>query len=85
MSNVLPRFFSGHSVQQNRLRWYEHVLRKDGDWVKKCMEYEVVASRPRGRPKRTWSKVVQRDYQVRGLSRDDAMVRGRCRKLSVSG
>jgi len=27
-------------LQQNRLRWYGHVLRKD-DWVKKCMEYEV--------------------------------------------
>jgi len=28
-------------LQQNRLRWYGHVLRKDDDdWVKKCMEYE---------------------------------------------
>jgi len=27
-------------LQQNRLRWYGHVLRKeDNDWVKKCMEY----------------------------------------------
>ena len=27
-------------LQQNRLRWYGHVLRKeDTDWVKKCMEY----------------------------------------------
>ena len=42
-------------LQQNRLRWYGHVLRKDDDdWVKKCMEYEVEGSRPRGRPKRTW-------------------------------
>jgi len=29
-------------LQQNRLRWYGHVLQKeDTDWVKKCMEYEV--------------------------------------------
>jgi len=28
-------------------------------WVKKCMEYEVESSRPRGRPKRTWSEVLQ--------------------------
>jgi len=35
-------------LQQNRLRWYGHVLRKDGDdWVKKCMEYEVEGPRPR--------------------------------------
>ena len=25
-------------LQQNRLRWYRHMLRKeDTDWVKKCM------------------------------------------------
>ena len=30
-------------LKQNRLRWYGHVPRKeDTDWVKKCMEYEVV-------------------------------------------
>ena len=41
-------------LQQNRLRWYGRVLRKDDDdWVKKCMEYEVQGPRPRGRPKRT--------------------------------
>ena len=41
-------------LQQNRLRWYGHVLRKDDDdWVKKCMEYEVEGSRARGRPKKT--------------------------------
>jgi len=34
-------------LQQNRQRWYGHVLRKeDTDWVKKCMEYEVEGSRP---------------------------------------
>ena len=61
-------------LQQNRLRWYGHVLRKEAnDWAKKCMEYEVVGSTPRGRLKRTWLEVVQRDCQVRGLSRDDAV------------
>jgi len=46
-------------LQQNRLRWYGHVLQKDDDdLVKKCMEYEVQGSRPRGRPKRTWRAVV---------------------------
>jgi len=40
-------------LQQNRLRQYGHVLRKeDTDWVKKRIEYEVEGSRPRGRPKR---------------------------------
>ena len=48
-------------LQQNRLRWYGHVLRKDDDdWVKKCMEYEVEGSRPRGRPgKRLYVRTVK--------------------------
>ena len=38
-------------LQQNMLRWYGHMLRKeDNDWVKKCMEYEVKGPRQRGRP-----------------------------------
>jgi len=41
-------------LQQNRLRWYWHVLwKEDNDWVKKCVEYEVKGAGPRGRPKRT--------------------------------
>ena len=36
-------------LQENRLRWYGHVLRKEvNDWVKKYMEYEVEGARPRG-------------------------------------
>ena len=47
-------------LQQNRLRWYVHVLRKDyDDWVKKCMEYEVKGSRPRVRPKRLSERTVK--------------------------
>jgi len=42
------------ALQQNRLRWWGHVLHKDDDWMKKCMEFEVEGSRARGRPKRTW-------------------------------
>ena len=56
-------------LQQNRLRWYGHVLRKDDDWVKKCMEYEVEGSRPSGRPKRTWKEVVREDCQARKLKK----------------
>ena len=29
-------------VKRNRLKWLGHVLRNDdGDWVKKCMSYEM--------------------------------------------
>ena len=73
-------------LQQNRLRWYGHVLQKeDTDWVKKCMEYEVEGSRPIGRPKRTWKEVVQKDCQARNLNKEDAMDRGRWKKLIKIG
>ena len=57
-------------LQQNRLRWYVHVLRKEGtDWVKKRVEYEVEGSRPRVRPKGMWREVMQKDCQARNLKR----------------
>jgi len=37
------------------------------------MEYEVEGTRPRGRPKRTWREVMQKDCQVCKLNREDAM------------
>jgi len=69
-------------LQQNRLRWYGHVLRKENtDWVKKCIEYEVEGSRP----KRTWKEVVQKDCQACNLNKEDAMDRGRWQKLIKIG
>jgi len=73
-------------LEQNRLRWYGNVLQKEEtDWVKKSMEHEVEGSRPRGRPKRTWREVVQRDCQAHNLNREDAMDRGRWKKLIKIG
>jgi len=62
-------------LQQNRLRWYGHVLRKeDNDWVKRCMEYEVegASARPRGKPKKTWREIVEKDCKARGLNKEEA-------------
>jgi len=45
------------------------MLRKeDTDWVKKYMEYEVVGSSARGRPKRTWTEVVQKECRAHKLN-----------------
>jgi len=46
---------------------------EDSDWVKKCMEYEVERARSRGRPKKTWTEIVQKDCQARKLNREDDM------------
>jgi len=69
-------------LQQNSLRWYGRVLRKeDNDWVKKCMEYEVEGSRPRGRPKRIWREVVEKDCEACKLNKEDSVDQNRLRKL----
>ena len=68
-------------LQQKTLRWYEHVLRKeDNDQLKKCMEYEVEGARPRGRLKKTWRKIVEKDCQARKLNREHVMDRIRWMK-----
>jgi len=62
-------------LQQNILRWYGHVLcKEDNDWVKKYIEYEVEGARPTGKPKKTWTEIVEKDCQVHGLNREDALV-----------
>jgi len=45
------------------------------------MEYEVEGSRPRGKPNRTWTEVVQKDCQAHKLNKRDAMDRSRWKKL----
>jgi len=55
-------------LQQNRLRWYRHVLRKeDIDLVKKCMEYEVEVPDPERDQKRTWCKKTVKQGGCYGL------------------
>ena len=55
-------------------------------WLgEKSTEYEVEGSRPRGRPNRTWKEVVQKDCQARNLNKEDAMDRGRWKKLIKIG
>jgi len=44
------------------------------------MEYEVEGARPRGRPKKTWREIVEKDCQARRLNREDAMDRIRMMK-----
>ena len=52
------------AVKRNRLRWLGHVLQKDDDdWVKKIMSFEVEGKRGQGRPRMTWSQVVEKDRE----------------------
>jgi len=44
------------------------------------MEYEVEGARTRGRPKKTWTEIVEKNCQVRGLNMEDAMDHFRWKK-----
>jgi len=41
----------------------------------------VEGARPRGRPKKTWREIVEKNYKVHGLNMEDAMDHSRWRKL----
>ena len=56
------------------------MQKTDNDRLKKCTEYEVEGARPRGRPTKTWTEIVENDCQVRGLNREDVMVCSKCIK-----
>jgi len=47
--------------------------------------YEVEGSRPRGRPKRNRTEVVEKDRQVHKLNTEDAMDHCTLRKLIKNG
>jgi len=46
----------------------------------KYMEYEAEGARPKGRPKKTWEQIVEKDCNACGLKREDAMDHSRWRK-----
>jgi len=63
-------------LQQNRLRWYGHVLRgDDDDWVRRCVGHQVEGPGPGGGPEGTWREVVREGCQARRLSGEDAVDR----------
>ena len=70
-------------VQESRLKWYGHVLRREDEYVgKRVMAMEVPGKRRRGRPKRRWSDIIRNDLSESELSREDAQDRAKWRHKS---
>jgi len=59
---------------------WARAAKKHNDWVKKCMEYEMEGARPRGRPKKTWTEIVEKGCQACKLNKEDNMDHNRWRK-----
>ena len=70
-------------VQERRMRWYGHVLRRDEEYVgKRATGIEVQGSRRRGRPKKRWADYVKDDRREKGLPGEEVYDRAAWRRLS---
>ena len=65
-------------IQQNGLRWFGHVERRDElCWM------QVDGDGVKGRPRKRWREVLKEDMRKKGLCREDAWDRSRWRKGEV--
>ena len=70
-------------VQEIRLKWYGHVIRREEHYVgRRAMVMPVQGRRKRGRPKRRWLDKVKDDIKEKGLSADDVYDRATWRRMS---
>ena len=68
-------------AKANGVRWYGHVLRREvDDALRKALEFKVDGQRKRGRPKRTWKRLVEEESGKVGLRVEDASNRARWRE-----
>ena len=70
-------------VQERRLKWYGHVMRREEYYVgRRAMEMKVQGRRKIGRPKRRWFDRVRDDIKEKGLSADEMYDRATWRRVS---
>ena len=73
-------------LREGRLRWYEHVRRRDEDYVgRRVMEMDVPGTRRRGRPKRRYMDSIKEDLREVGARVEDVTDRRRWRELIRCG
>ncbi|VDO87713.1 unnamed protein product [Heligmosomoides polygyrus] len=67
-------------LREARLRWYGHVLRADGDTVRKIgLNIDVPGKRPKGRPRQRWLDTLHVDLKEAGIHPDQAFDRAKWR------
>ena len=68
-------------LRRRRLRWFGHVRRRDQEEpLGRILGLEVAGRRPRGRPRKSWRKIVETDMRLVGASEMDALDRAKWRK-----
>ena len=70
-------------IQEKRLRWYGHMLRREKDHVtRKTLDMVVEGKRKSGRPRRRWMDCVKEDLMEKRLRERDAADRQRWRVMT---
>ena len=70
-------------IEEARLRWLGHVLRRPQGYVgNRCLNLPVSGSRPRGRPRKRWIDIAESDMSANGLRREDAQDRAKWSRKS---
>ena len=78
-----PSVLITKKVQERRLKWYGHVMRREEHYVgRRAMVIKVQGRRKRGRPKRRWMDKVKDDLKEKGLSADDVYDHATWRRMS---
>ena len=58
-------------LRKMRLRWFGHVkCRDENSILRRAIELEVEGRSPVGRPKKTWSNVVEEDMRKLNIAED---------------
>ena len=71
-----------HRLRKTRLRQFGHVKHRDKNSIlRRAMELEVEGRRTVGRPKKTWSKIVEEDMRKLNIMEDMAEDRKQWRQL----
>ena len=69
-------------MQERRLQWFGHVMRKEEESVcRRVMNMEVPGRRKRGRPRKRWKDTLNEDMRDKNLQREDTQDRSRWRRL----
>ncbi len=70
-------------MQERRINWYGHVIRRGDEYVgKRVMTSQVEGRRRRGRPKLRWKDKLKEDLEAKGLGEEHARDKTRWKTLA---